>query len=75
MDELHAAIRAYLRRHNPRVIAKSAPPVPLASVRCRACGRPILDAGAGRVPSGQGLLGPLLAARRCVDCYVREAAA
>ena len=74
MEELHRAIAAYLRRNNRRLIAKSAPPVPLASARCRACGRPIMDAGAGRVPSGQGALGPLLAAQRCAECYLREAA-
>jgi len=70
VEELHAAIREYLRDRNPRAIRRCASPVPLASVRCRSCGRPIMDAGAGDV----GALGPLLAARRCADCYLREAA-
>ena len=70
-EELHAALRAYLRAANPRCIACCAPPPPLASVRCRACGRPILRVGAGDL----GALGPLLAARRCVDCFIREQAA
>lgn len=68
MDELHAAIAAYLRRHNPRVIKPCPPPVPLAAVRCRSCGRPIAT------EAEPGSLGYLLAARRCVDCYLREAA-
>ena len=70
VDELHAAIAAYLRAHNPRAIKACALPVPLASVRCRACGRPILDAGAGDVAA----LGALLTARRCVGCFLREGA-
>jgi len=73
MDEherLHAAIREHLRRHNPRAIRRIAPPVPLALTPCTSCGRPIMAGG----PVDLGGFGPLLAARRCVDCYLREAA-
>ena len=68
MEELHAAIACYLREHNPRLLTPCPPPVPLAQVRCRSCGQPI---GAGAEP---GALGSLIAARRCLGCYLREAA-
>jgi hypothetical protein len=69
VDELHTAIAAYLRRHNPRLLLACPAPVPLLDVpRCRICKTPI---------SAEGELfaiAVLLAARRCVDCYLREAA-
>ncbi len=68
MEELHAAIAAYLRRHNRRILTPYPPPVPLEQARCRSCGVPI---GAGAEP---GALGYLLAARRCLGCYLRAAA-
>lgn len=69
MEELHATIAAYLRRQNPRILAPCPPPIPLAQVGCRSCGQPI---GAGAEP---GALGTLIAARRCLGCYLREIAA
>jgi len=57
-----------LRRHNPRILAPCPPPAPPAQARCRSCGVPI---GAGAEP---GALGSLIAARRCIGCYLREAA-
>ena len=69
-EELHAAIAAHLRRHNPRAIALSAPPVPLALTPCKSCGRPIMAGG----PGDLGGFGLLLAAYRCLDCFLREAA-
>lgn len=68
MEELHAAIGDYLREHNPRILAPCPPPVPLASMRCRSCGQPIM------AEAEPGTLGYLLAARCCLGCYLREAA-
>lgn len=68
MEELHAAIARYLREHNPRILTPCPPPVLLSQARCRSCGQPI---GAGADP---GALGSLIAARRCIGCYLREAA-
>jgi len=68
MEQLHAAIAAYLREHNPRILTPCPHPVPLAQSRCRSCGLPI---GEGFEP---GALGALIAARRCLGCYLREAA-
>lgn len=68
MDKLHAAIAAYLREHNSRILTPCPSPLPLAQARCRSCGQPI---GAGAEP---GALGSLIAARRCLGCYLREAA-
>jgi len=67
MDELHVAIADCLRRHNLRILTPCPPPIPLAQVRCRSCGQPI---GEGSEP---GALGSLIAARRCIGCYLREA--
>ncbi len=68
MEQLHAAVGAGRRRRNPRILTPCPPPVPLAQARCRSCGQPI---GAGVEP---GALGALIAARRCLGCYLREAA-
>jgi hypothetical protein len=73
VDDLHNAIRQYLARHNARLRR----PARIEQVRagalrslaaCRRCDAPIVagdDAPA---------LAALLAARRCLDCYLREAA-
>lgn len=70
MDELHAAIAAYLRRQNPRRLAPRPPPVPFVpGPRCRDCGARIVS------PIGELFaLAPLVAARRCLDCYLWAAA-
>jgi hypothetical protein len=69
VEELHAAITAYLRRHNPRYVTPCPPPVPfLPGPRCRDCGARIVAEGEPFA------LAQLVAARRCVHCYLREAA-
>ena len=69
MDDLHDLIAAYLRKHNPHVITPYPPPVPFVpGPRCRSCGRPIA------AEAEPGTLGYLLAARRCIGCYLEEAA-
>ncbi len=69
MDDLHDQIAVYLRRHNRRLLTPCPPSVALDVVRCRSCGQAI---GEGADP---GALGPLIAARRCFSCYLREIAA
>ena len=63
-NDLHAAIAAYLRKHNPRVITPCPPPVPLLDVpRCRYCGKPITT-GDDAFNVEQ-----MRAARACVDHF------
>ncbi len=70
MDELHAAIADYLRGHNPRLLAPCPPVVaPAALARCRSCGGPITATADIRA------LGPLLAVRKCLSCYLATEAA
>lgn len=69
MDDMHATIAAYLRKHNPRVITPCPPPVPLLDVpRCRKCRAAITAEG------DQFEIAVLLTDGRCVDCYMAEAA-
>ncbi len=70
MDELHAAVAAHLRRQNPRLLTPCPPPVPFVpGPRCRDCGARIVSPTGGLLALAQ-----LVAARRGVDYYVREAA-
>jgi len=70
VDKLHAAIAAHLRKHNPRVITSCPPPMPLLDApRCRRCRTPITAEG------DQFAIAVLIAAGRCLDCYLNEAAA
>jgi hypothetical protein len=59
VEELHAAIVAYLRQHR-----RPLPPDPPRF--CRACGHRI------RPGDPRFALGLLYAARRCAECYARE---
>jgi hypothetical protein len=75
MDDLFAAIAVHLRRHNRRLERAPVERVwqetmrPLAPAPgCQCCGRAIM-AGADPLT-----IGYLLRARRCLDCYMREAA-
>ena len=69
MDDLHAAIAAYLRRHKASDITPCPPPVPLLDVpRCRKCRAAITAEG------DQFEIAVLLADGRCIDCYIAEAA-
>jgi len=64
VDDLHAAIAAYLRRHNPHLLTPSPPPVSLLDVpRCRYCGKPIAQ-GNDAFDVEQ-----MRAARACVDHF------
>jgi hypothetical protein len=90
VDDLHAAIAAHLRERNTRLTVERAPIErvwqdsvrPLALMRCRRCGGPLLaDASVTQVEAlgvadgDLGALGPLLAARLCVGCYLQSEAA
>ncbi len=69
MDELHAVIVEYLRRHNPHLLTPCPSPVPLLmEPRCQQCGQRITAEGE------QFDAAVLVAARRCLDCYLREVA-
>ncbi len=69
MEELHAAIAAYLRAHRRQIDAPNAHEAAILSLwrarwdgpHCRYCGKPITD-GDGLMP-----LAALLAARVCLD--------
>ncbi len=64
MHELHVATTAHLRRHNPRYLTPSPPPVPLLDVpHCRYCGKAI-TAGDDAFDVEQ-----MRAARACVNHF------
>jgi hypothetical protein len=68
-NDLHAAIAAYLRKHNPRILTPCPPPVPLLTApRCARCRQEITAVGE------QFAVAILVAARRCFDCFTVEAA-
>jgi hypothetical protein len=81
VDELHAAIAAYLRRHNdwlrPGPIPRVRPEALRPLAHCRICDALIAGDEEARIAADTEVpaLATLLAARLCVICYLASEAA